>query len=177
VPFGHLDFQTLPPAPPGFFLWGFLKERVYSNNPRSLEELKHSTQQTVADIDPGIISRATRNTLKTVNPALRKGGGHLRGLLKLLLKFFLTNRNLKKKFVLLHWYRQSLQMMLQLVLNRTNCISERLCWSRNLKKVMLRQRTYELFALAFTFRILYNLSAYLWVVYCYILHLKVWNVH
>jgi hypothetical protein len=30
------------------FLRGFIKERVYSNNPQSLEELKHNTEQTVA---------------------------------------------------------------------------------------------------------------------------------
>jgi hypothetical protein len=34
------------------FLWGFLKERVYLNNPQSLEELKHNPEQTVANTDP-----------------------------------------------------------------------------------------------------------------------------
>jgi hypothetical protein len=34
--------------PPYFFLWGFLKEIIDSNNPRSLEDLKHNTEQAVS---------------------------------------------------------------------------------------------------------------------------------
>jgi hypothetical protein len=37
-------------SPPHFFLSGFLKEILYSNNPRSLEELKHNAEQTVANM-------------------------------------------------------------------------------------------------------------------------------
>ena len=33
---------------PDFFLWRFLKERVYSYNPRSLEDLKRNTKQALA---------------------------------------------------------------------------------------------------------------------------------
>jgi hypothetical protein len=51
-------------TPPDFFMWGFLKERVYSNKPRSLEELKHNTEQTVVNIDPEILHKVSRNTLK-----------------------------------------------------------------------------------------------------------------
>jgi hypothetical protein len=34
-----------------FFLWGFIKERVYSSNPRSVEDIKHNVEQAVADSD------------------------------------------------------------------------------------------------------------------------------
>jgi hypothetical protein len=43
-----------PPRSPNLprrFLFGFLKERVYSNNPRSLEEQKHNIEETVANTD------------------------------------------------------------------------------------------------------------------------------
>jgi hypothetical protein len=52
------------PYPPAFFLRGFLKERVYSNNPQSLEELKHNTQQTGANTDPETLYKVTQNILK-----------------------------------------------------------------------------------------------------------------
>jgi hypothetical protein len=32
-----------------FLLWGFLKESVYSHNPKNLEDIKHKTEQTVTD--------------------------------------------------------------------------------------------------------------------------------
>jgi hypothetical protein len=54
------------------FLWGFLKKRVYSNNPRSLEELKHNIEQTVASIDLETLFKVARNTLKMVDACLRE---------------------------------------------------------------------------------------------------------
>jgi hypothetical protein len=58
-----------------------LKERVYSNNPRSLEELKHNTEQTAANIDPEIFRKVARNTVKMVDACLREGGGYFQHLL------------------------------------------------------------------------------------------------
>jgi acyl carrier protein phosphodiesterase len=38
---------------PDFCLWGFLKDSDYSNNPRSLEELKNKIEQTVTNTKDG----------------------------------------------------------------------------------------------------------------------------
>jgi hypothetical protein len=46
--FGHPDLQTSRQLTSV----GFLMERVYSKNLRSLEELKHIIEQTEAGIDP-----------------------------------------------------------------------------------------------------------------------------
>lgn len=45
-----------PPRSPGltsrdFFLWGFLKVRVYNDNTRSLEDFKHNIEATIFAID------------------------------------------------------------------------------------------------------------------------------
>jgi hypothetical protein len=77
--FGHRRSADLTLS--DFFLWEFIKERVYSNNPRSLEEPKHSTEQTVASTDPETLRKVARNTLKRVNACLRGGGGHFQHLL------------------------------------------------------------------------------------------------
>jgi hypothetical protein len=45
-------------TPPDFFLWGFLKERVYSNNLPGLEELKHNIEQTAANTDPETLANS-----------------------------------------------------------------------------------------------------------------------
>jgi hypothetical protein len=67
-------------TPPDFFLLGFLKERVYSNNPGSLEELKHNIEQTVANIDSETLRIFMKHT-KWVDAYLREGGGHFHNLL------------------------------------------------------------------------------------------------
>jgi hypothetical protein len=56
-----------------FFLWRFLKEKVYSNNPRSLEEMKHNTEETVANPDPETRRKIARNTLKSMDACLWEG--------------------------------------------------------------------------------------------------------
>jgi hypothetical protein len=46
------------------FLWEFIKERMNSNNPQSLEVLKLNIQHIVANNDPETLRKITRNTLK-----------------------------------------------------------------------------------------------------------------
>lgn len=65
-------YATLP-----FFLWGFLKEKVCSNNLRSLEELKHNSEWAVAIIDQKTLQKVAKNTEK----CLQEGGGHFQHLL------------------------------------------------------------------------------------------------
>jgi hypothetical protein len=40
------------------------KERVYKNNPQSMEELKHDIEHNVASTGPEILRKVARNTLK-----------------------------------------------------------------------------------------------------------------
>jgi hypothetical protein len=54
-----------------FFLWVFLKETVYSNNQRGLEELKHSIEQTVANSDQETLRKVE---LKTADACFLEGG-------------------------------------------------------------------------------------------------------
>jgi hypothetical protein len=60
--------------PIDFFVLVFLKERVYSNNSRSLGELKHNVEQSVANTDPETLGNVARNTLERVDACLREGG-------------------------------------------------------------------------------------------------------
>jgi hypothetical protein len=52
------------PQSPDFFLWDFLKQRVYSNNPRILEDIKHNTEQAAADTDQQTLQKAAKSTVK-----------------------------------------------------------------------------------------------------------------
>lgn len=64
-----------------FSLWGFLTETVYSNNPRSLEHLKHNSEQTVAANDQHAIQRAARRIVERANASLQDVGRHFQHLL------------------------------------------------------------------------------------------------
>lgn len=68
-------------TPHYFFLWGFIKERVYSSNPRSVEEIKHNIEQAVADSDEENLWKDAENTVKGVNAYLQEGGGRFQHVL------------------------------------------------------------------------------------------------
>jgi ketosteroid isomerase-like protein len=58
-----------------FFCGDFSKKKVYLNNPRSSEEVKHNIEQTVANTDPETLR-------KVVDACLREAGGHFQHLLQ-----------------------------------------------------------------------------------------------
>jgi hypothetical protein len=70
-------------TPPDFFMWEFLKERVYSNSPLSLDKVKHNAEQTFAKIYPETLRKVARNTLKRADACLRDDGGHFQKLKQL----------------------------------------------------------------------------------------------
>jgi hypothetical protein len=76
--FGHCNLQTILCQP---FLWGFLKESIYSNNPQNLEELKNSIEQTVANIVLEPLHIVAHETLKSEDACPLKGGGCFQHLL------------------------------------------------------------------------------------------------
>jgi hypothetical protein len=73
-------------TPPDFFLWGCLKDRVYRNNPRNLEELKHNTEANVNSVNEQTLRNVAWNIVKRVDACLYEGGGHFQHLLW----FFIT---------------------------------------------------------------------------------------
>jgi hypothetical protein len=36
-------------TPPDYFLWGYLKQVVYSNRPQTIEDLKHNTEVAISN--------------------------------------------------------------------------------------------------------------------------------
>ena len=48
-------------TPCDFFLWVFLKSRVYVNRPRSLQDLKTNIQEEIANIAPAMLAGVMTN--------------------------------------------------------------------------------------------------------------------
>jgi hypothetical protein len=63
------------------FFCGDFSKKVFSNNPLSLEELKHNIEQTVANIDPEKLRKVARNKLKCVDACFREVGGYFQHVL------------------------------------------------------------------------------------------------
>ena len=58
----HFGDVSWPPHSPNlstcdFFLWGYLKSRVYTHNPRMLNDLKEAIRQEIRPIDHQLLAR------------------------------------------------------------------------------------------------------------------------
>ena len=65
--------------PLDFFLWGYLKSRVYSPCPSTLAQLKRNIQREVAALDPNMVLRALRDVKVRCHQVIANNGGHIEG--------------------------------------------------------------------------------------------------
>lgn len=61
-----------------FFLWGFLKSRVYTNKPRTLDELKEAISLEIANLTPEMLSKVFDSFGARLEECLIKEGRHLK---------------------------------------------------------------------------------------------------
>jgi hypothetical protein len=64
-----------------FYLWGNLKDKVYSNNPHTLVELKQSIRETVSSIEVSELKLKSNNIFKRLEAFIREEGRHFEHLL------------------------------------------------------------------------------------------------
>lgn len=60
-----------------FFLWGYLKSRVYSHKPRTLNDLKNAIREEVATIDAELIARVMADFLRRLESCIQEDGHHM----------------------------------------------------------------------------------------------------
>ena len=79
------DFEWAPHSPdlspPDFFLWGYLKDRVYKTNPRTIGELKSNIQTEIEAIDEETCRAVMSNFIRRMEMCQQQEGGHLEELL------------------------------------------------------------------------------------------------
>ena len=75
------DLKWPPRSPdltaPDFFLWGYLKSKVYASKPKTIEELKANIKAEIAAITPEMLSNTMKNAQKRAAFCVSNGGGHL----------------------------------------------------------------------------------------------------
>jgi hypothetical protein len=64
-------------TPCDFFLWGYLKAKVYEHRPQTLEALKETIRQEVAAITPEMTLKAMDNYRERLNQCINIQGRHL----------------------------------------------------------------------------------------------------
>jgi hypothetical protein len=107
---GHRNHLTSPEL----FLWGgFPKAGAYSNNPRSLDELRHNNEHTVVNIDLETPRRVARKAVKCVDACLLESGRNFQYLLQSCsVSYPQQVKSENNMFALLYWCQQSSQIML-----------------------------------------------------------------
>ena len=82
---GKTDFEWAPHSPdlspPDFFLWGYLKDRVYKTNPQTIGELKRNIQTEMEAIDEATCRAVMSNFIRRMEMCQHQEGGHLEQLL------------------------------------------------------------------------------------------------
>ncbi|XP_011049237.1 PREDICTED: uncharacterized protein LOC105142985 [Acromyrmex echinatior] len=73
---GDLEWPARSPdlTPCDFFLWGFLKSRVYVNRPSTLQDLKTNIQEEIANITPAMLARVMTNARNRFTQCMENGG-------------------------------------------------------------------------------------------------------
>ena len=60
-----------------YFLWGYLKSKVYLNKPRNIQELKEFIRVEIANVDEEMLGRAMKNFEVRLRECIQKEGRHL----------------------------------------------------------------------------------------------------
>ncbi|GFU68201.1 uncharacterized protein TNCV_39111 [Trichonephila clavipes] len=68
-------------TPADFWLWGYLKSRVYLSGPSSLSELKDTIRREVSSIHPDMLHSAVAGFVTRLECLLPCGGGHVEHIL------------------------------------------------------------------------------------------------
>jgi hypothetical protein len=76
---GNVKWPARSPdlSPCDFFLWGYLKEKVFKHRPRSLEDLKERIRQEINAIPPEITQRVMKNFRERLQKCFANDGRHM----------------------------------------------------------------------------------------------------
>ena len=72
--------------PPYFYLWGYLKDNVYENNPQTIGELKAAITAKIREIPKEECVRVIDNFARRMQVCLQRQGCHLERTLKIICK-------------------------------------------------------------------------------------------
>ena len=83
--FRHSDFEWPPRSPdltaPDFWLWGYIKDKLNVNKPRTIQELKANIRQEILSLQPPKLRTVMENSLERARLSEAENGGYLRDII------------------------------------------------------------------------------------------------
>lgn len=81
--FGDIEWPARSPdlSPLDFFLWGYLKERVYRGKPTTLTQLKEAIESEIRSIDPAMTAAVMQTMRKRAQSCIDAKGHHLKNII------------------------------------------------------------------------------------------------
>jgi len=68
-------------TPPDYFLWGYLKGRVYQNKSRTIDALKANITEEIQAVTADVMATTFQNMVRLVQSCLDANGGHFQHML------------------------------------------------------------------------------------------------
>jgi len=68
-------------TPPDYFLWRYLKGRVYRNKPRTIDALKANITEEIQAVTAEVLARTSQNMARRFQSRLDANGGHFQHML------------------------------------------------------------------------------------------------
>jgi len=68
-------------TPSDYFLWGYLKGRVYQNKPLTIDVLKANITEEIQAVTADVLARTFQNMARRVQSCLDANGGHFQHML------------------------------------------------------------------------------------------------
>ena len=76
---GDVNWPPISPeAIPDFYLWGYIKEKVYINKSDTISQLKRNIQEENREVNGNTLTKATENVEKKLEICCRENGRHLK---------------------------------------------------------------------------------------------------
>lgn len=77
--FGDITWPSNSPdlTAPDFFLWGYLKQKVYERRPQTIQDLKMRISEEIESIGPELLRRVMQNFRQRLQYCIEAQGGHL----------------------------------------------------------------------------------------------------
>ena len=66
---------------PDYYLWGYLKGRVYRNKPRTIDALKANITEEIQAVTADVLARTFQNMARRIQSCLDANGGHFQHML------------------------------------------------------------------------------------------------
>ena len=68
-------------TPPDYFLWGYLKGRVYRNKPRTIDDFETNITEEIQAVTADVLARTFQNMARRFQSCLDTNGGHFQHML------------------------------------------------------------------------------------------------